>query len=169
MPFLASPAAPTSGPAVLQQMPGTEMNPGSQPSHSMQAPPQSVMAPGAVSQQQYASHVDGTSAGNQPVNYSGAQSGPTKGNGPVSSCTGPNVGQPQVSSAYGQNVMAPSSGPAMLPVTQLPSGGVSQGRSSQVVDDDDDFADFQAATPSTTNTSNLSASSLTSPKPTTQR
>ncbi|KAH3890920.1 hypothetical protein DPMN_015010, partial [Dreissena polymorpha] len=54
------------------------------------------------------------------------------------------------------------SSPATLSVTQLPSGGVNQKVSSLVnndVDDDDDFADFQAAVPTVTSTARPATSS----------
>ena len=142
-PFLVSPSTPTSGPAVLQQTPGSEQNmpPAPQPSHTNQPPTQEMREPATVSVSQ------------QPPQPYLTHSNVT-GTSPVSGNISGSFPQPQMSAPFGQNVMAPSStGPAMLPVTQLPSGGVAHMGSSNVVvvDDDDDFADFQAASPSAAN------------------
>lgn len=192
VPFFAPPSAPTSdsvaptsGPAIIQQTTGSQTS-GSQHSGIYNAPPHSMGAPMAASQQQPTGSDNVTnmvpSSTGQTVGAPAPQVGFSQFSNPVQPGAIPGLqppappgsatgSAPNTSTFPGQDsnhvpsaVLNPqSSVPAMLPVTQLPSGGVSHPVSSHAMDDDDDFADFQAAAPSPITTLKSPTGSLNSP------
>lgn len=188
VPFLAPPAAPSSGPAVIQQSPGSDVT---QQAGSQSVPSQTTPYVSAGSQSlPYSSPVSAVGPGSQAVTaqsgimassqqiesqpqsigHPGVHSSPPSGVSTrdmkenqqgITVLSTANVSHSHIGNA--RSFSSPSqgsSGPALLPVTQLPSAQVSPAGTSHIVEDDDDFADFQAAAPAAPVQTNLPKSTV---------